>query len=811
MIAEHITMKSAAKSSIGRLVDYLTDKQNKQSRVAEMWARNCVAAIAGEDLITGDETEIADEINDIAQEMEMTQLQNSRAKDDKTYHLVISFPPGEEPTLDHLQEIERSYCASLGFAEHQRLAVVHRDTDCLHLHLAINKIHPKKLTINTPVKDYYKLMKTSAELEKSLGFTQTNHEARPGNPAITASENKIAKAEHFGAETLATWIKTNCAEKIAAATTWDELHRVCAENGLTAKLHGNGLVFQETNADKGIAVKASTISREFSKAKFEKKLGAFIAPATIDNSLPTTDSPLQADSPQVAPVARAEKEVDAKEKTPQRYTKTPPNAGLFAQYQQTFAAAKTAYAAAKEELDAFRADEIRQINEKYQRERGQTNRLLNRRLRTVALQTEITEYRAELREKYHVGGYLEWLQNQARNGNEDALQALRKRAFALVKRANFVRGEREEIDRKIKNTQDKIELLQKDGDKESAKWELKRLNEQLDDLRQKENELNMRRNIETFERQIASGILAKSATENLQKEVARLREELAKIDTVTKQGTLIYCVGDEVIRDRRDEFFATQDISQNNAIMFLKMAQSRFGDRLNITGDEEFKDKMVAAAVAGKLNITFKDEALEEKRRQLLNAPATLNSLAKVLETGKSITVKNDAIGEIFIDAGKTGKGGFGLKHIIEGRHTKDGLSENDITALLYLVTDAAKNGKMNKELVKSDGKYGFEKNGVIAIVSKTRNGVDERFVITGYGIRDKQEELTDAIRTVSAQYDYTPEFSGFRNQVGAVISSLGNVSHESSIVKENAIQQTPKEKADEKLPEKSRGNDFSR
>ncbi|MDR0867395.1 MAG: relaxase/mobilization nuclease domain-containing protein [Planctomycetota bacterium] len=615
MIAEHITMKNTAKSSIGRLVDYLTDRQNKQSRVAEIWAINCVAAVAGEDIITGDEIEIDDEINDIAQEMEMTQLQNTRAKDDKTYHLVISFPPGEEPTLANLQEIERSYCAALGFAEHQRLAVVHRDTDCLHLHLAINKIHPKKLTINTPAKDYYKLMKTSAALERDLGFTKTNHEARPGNPAITASENKIAKAEHFGAETLATWIKTNCAVKIAAATTWEELHRVCAENGLTAKLHGNGLVFQETNADsplQGIAVKASTVSREFSKAKFEKKLGAFIA----------ADSPLH-----VAPEAEAKKEIsDAGEKPPPRYAKTPPNAGrivrpiLFAQYQQAFAAAKIDYAAAKKQLDAFRADEIRQIAEKYKSERGQTNRLLNRRLRTVALQTEIAKYRTELREKYHVGGYLEWLQNQAKNGNEDALQSLRQRAFSLVKRANFVRGEREEIERKIKITLGKIDLLQKDGGKESGKWELKRLNEQLDNLRRRENELNLRRNLEAFERQLASGVLEKSAAENLQKEVARWRGELAEIDTVTKQGTLIYRVGKEVIRDRRDELFATQDINQDTAIMFLKMAQSRFGDRLNITGADEFKQKMVEAAVAGNLKIEFIDPELEARRQTLLAA-----------------------------------------------------------------------------------------------------------------------------------------------------------------------------------------------
>jgi len=41
-----------------------------------------------------------------------------------------------------------------------------------------------------------------------------------------------------------------------------------------------------------------------------------------------------------------------------------------------------------------------------------------------------------------------------------------------------------------------------------------------------------------------------------------------------------------------------------------------------------------------------------------------------------------------------------------------------------------------------------------------------------------KKEEATEAIQTVIARYGYTPEFSNFRKQVGAVVSSL-QVSHQ--------------------------------
>jgi N-acetyl-anhydromuramyl-L-alanine amidase AmpD len=37
----------------------------------------------------------------------------------------------------------------------------------------------------------------------------------------------------------------------------------------------------------------------------------------------------------------------------------------------------------------------------------------------------------------------------------------------------------------------------------------------------------------------------------------------------------------------------------------------------------------------------------------------------------------------------------------------------------------------------------------------------------------EKKEEAAEAIQTVIARYGYTPEFSYFRKQVGAVVSSL--------------------------------------
>jgi hypothetical protein len=83
-------------------------------------------------------------------EIQNTQEMNKRAKSDKTCHLVLSFPEGERLSDTDLNAIEERFCDVLGFAGHQRISVVHDDTNNLHMHIAINKIHPINLTIHNP-------------------------------------------------------------------------------------------------------------------------------------------------------------------------------------------------------------------------------------------------------------------------------------------------------------------------------------------------------------------------------------------------------------------------------------------------------------------------------------------------------------------------------------------------------------------------------------------------------------------------------------------------------------------------------------
>jgi uncharacterized protein YkuJ len=164
-------------------------------------------------------------------------------------------------------------------------------------------------------------------------------------------------------------------------------------------------------------------------------------------------------------------------------------------------------------------------------------------------------------------------------------------------------------------------------------------------------------------------------------------------------------------------------------------------------------------------------------------ARKTCSLLTNVLESGKSATVRNKDLGDITVDAGHTGKGGYGLKHIIEQRHTKDGKNDVEITALFIALKNTLKSGVIIRDEKYVDttgndkGVYLLEKNGIIAVVSKMRFNDKEQFVLTGYENKNKEKEAADTIKKVISKYGYAPEFSSLKSQVGAVVASLA-VSH---------------------------------
>lgn len=180
MIAKRISREKGT-SSPARLVRYMVAAQGGLNPIS--WARTVDYL-----LVTKETTEKGErvgsyrvtncETDDPADATEMivaTQLKNKKSKADKTYHLVFSFKPGEEPLLDVLHAIEDELCSSIGYADHQRVSAVHTDKDHLHVHVAINKVHPTGLQNIEPYYDKFQLMEACERLEIKYHLQRTNH------------------------------------------------------------------------------------------------------------------------------------------------------------------------------------------------------------------------------------------------------------------------------------------------------------------------------------------------------------------------------------------------------------------------------------------------------------------------------------------------------------------------------------------------------------------------------------------------------------------------------------------------------------
>lgn len=171
---------------------------------------------------------------------------------------------------------------------------------------------------------------------------------------------------------------------------------------------------------------------------------------------------------------------------------------------------------------------------------------------------------------------------------------------------------------------------------------------------------------------------------------------------------------------------------------------------------------------------------MEDKNKEQL---AVFSQIAEVIEKDSSMIIKNPVLGDVVFANGTLGNlekkntGGFGIKHIIDGRYRKDGLDEKEISALLFLMKDVVET--QNPENIEKP-KINLVKNGIWVGITRNWGESDEKWIVTGYGETDTSGKMikkaADAIKAVNAQYGYAPEFLSVGRQVGAVIASIDKI-----------------------------------
>lgn len=404
MISKKITLKKVDKSRFSKLVEYLLNPKENEERVGAVQVSHCESI----------------EAKWAALEIELVQSLNTRAKSDKTYHLVVSFQAHEQPSPEVLKIIEQRFCDALGFNEHQRISVVHHDTNNLHIHLAINKIHPTSFTLVEPYRDFKIRDALCHHLEKEFHLGVDNH-------ALTLSENDKSSpvTNRQGVESLKDFARRTVVEGLQAAGNWSEAHAVLAQNGLKFALKGRGLIIQ---APDGTAIKASTLARAYSKTALEQKFGDFAPSKALINPKGYRLKPLLG-----APSLYEQYQAQMK--------------AQFHEHQQGLSHLSACSNARIRRLLAGNKDRHRFMSFLIQGSSPLAKRILHKSVhknlqkKIERIQKEATNRRQRSTQKYKKSKltYKSWLKTKALSGNLQALKALQ--ATPILSKGNRITGE----------------------------------------------------------------------------------------------------------------------------------------------------------------------------------------------------------------------------------------------------------------------------------------------------------------------------------------------------------------------------------
>lgn len=264
MIAKRIGIKPG-NDNYARLAAYIKAADHEGEKSLMHW---CAGCFGGENYAEGIDEAVT------------IQALNTRSQKEKTYHLVISFRPEDEPRLtpEIFKAMEERFAEALGYTEHQRHCGVHKNTGNIHMHMAYSMIHPEKRTRHEPFRDFYKLSRVCRELEAEYGLT-VDKDITPGQEPTRVNQKAALVEVHTGQQSFTGYAKErqpDILKNLEAAVSWQDIHRALAVHGLEIKPHGNGLVVKDRHSKRSAhSMKASALDRNLSRGKLEARLGAY--------------------------------------------------------------------------------------------------------------------------------------------------------------------------------------------------------------------------------------------------------------------------------------------------------------------------------------------------------------------------------------------------------------------------------------------------------------------------------------------------------------------------------------------------------
>ncbi len=205
---------------------------------------------------------------------------------DPVNHYILSWREGELPLPHQIEQAVSLFVDELGLQDHQIVYGLHTDTDNLHLHLAVNRVHPqtaRAVKINQGF-DVEALHRAVARIEHAQGWLperRARYQVNMAGRVVRRPQDEIETRQpappkcdretHTGEHSAERSAIEHAAPSIAGATSWQALHRALADKGMRYERAGSGAkVFVG-----GIAVKASRVARQASLRRLEQRLGAY--------------------------------------------------------------------------------------------------------------------------------------------------------------------------------------------------------------------------------------------------------------------------------------------------------------------------------------------------------------------------------------------------------------------------------------------------------------------------------------------------------------------------------------------------------
>ncbi|EAK7545234.1 hypothetical protein FCL14_07665 [Campylobacter coli] len=702
MIIKKIPSKKQNKSSFKNLSNYILDKDNNNAKVLVDYMldkNNEMDKVEGYHFTNCSFDNDEDNINEIIN----TQKLNTTTKQDKTLHLVVSFQEDEKPTLEILQTIEEEIAKSLGMSDHQRLSVIHSNTNNLHIHIAINKVNPHTLKVINPYNDVRILQETAMKLEKKYNLKLDNH--------ISQKDKQSNKYNiHTMNCNFETWVKEKLSKQVDLMlkdekTTFKDIKQLLAKYDLEFRERRKGFVI--ASKSEKLFCKASSIHRELSKQALEKRFKELDLKQEKENT---------------------EKIEEEKQEIKERYQR--PN-------KETSKALWEKYLRIENEKKAELDKELRML--KLRRNEFKTSipsmKFSKETFKHVKNQRMIFKNKQkELYQKYKRVSYRDFLISESLSGNEEATRALRRSKTKINENENTLSSEQEKP--------------------------------------------------KIFE----------------------------NVDYITKEGYAVYKSGFNKAIDKGEMLKVSLINGKDDKEFLLNsllMAIDRFGNHLNITGDENFKRNILEVANDYNLNVSFTDPQMQKiqegnnDKRQEMKARKILKNIIELkIKLTEQDTNIEDSVKEKELKALK-----FSLKKIsdstlliFEGELKKIGFSRDEINSMDMQSVDTQIEGF----IVNSINKKGL--NAMNEEIKKTLRDDEERQRFEKFEYlflnTDKVADVTKgfyANRKIDVD-GYIEKFSMQESKISKVANAISMLSDKNIEIMEKYVKKLEKDLKESRL-----------